>query len=336
MPKNWKSVIGQTDTIPKPPALEIPKPDFDTKPEGLSGLEDIAAQNPESGLSELISQRKELESRMKELIGEKRKNYENNRFKVLSHADRIKEKKDWENKQDQIKNFHNQAQLRQSQFSQRRVGTEQSRSGLNSRPIDNGLTRGIGSFNPSSAIHRLNDKTRFKNVQDKLLKRPKAIDDLHTGIGEIRGQVNKLSTDFQDVDKKLNSPEISQADRDEIKGLLKSKEVNELTSKLGGYLDKADNILGTPKKAADKIEGGWQNRRRQIDGTMQRFGNYAKSRDRRLSTEFGGSGDIFARLAETRAAALKKQREKRRQEQLDQKRRERALKRKRKKDSENL
>ena len=109
-----------------------------------------------------------------------------------------------------------------------------------------------------------------------------------------------------------------------------------MTSKLGGYLDKADNILGTPKKAADKIEGGWQNRRRQIDGTMERFGNYAKSRDRRLSTEFGGSGDIFARLAETRAAALKKQREKRRQEQLDQKRRERALKRKRKKDSENL
>ena len=83
----------------------------------------------------------------------------------------------------------------------------------------------------------------------------------------------------------------------------------------------------SPVNLADmktKIDRFWEQRQREISGAMDETGPYVnRSRDR-LSTDTGGSGDIFERMQRNRQRALQRREEQRRQEERDEARRQRA------------
>ena len=62
----------------------------------------------------------------------------------------------------------------------------------------------------------------------------------------------------------------------------------------------------------------------QISGAMDRAGPYFERSNRRLSTETGGSGNLFERMERNRELALQRRKEKRRDEDRDEARRQRA------------
>ena len=93
-----------------------------------------------------------------------------------------------------------------------------------------------------------------------------------------------------------------------------------VSSQVGQYSRMAE----APMRAVRNIDRFWEQRQRQIGGAMDRAGPYFDRSRERLSTETGGSGDIFERLQANRQRALQRRQEQRREEERDEARRQRA------------
>jgi hypothetical protein len=96
----------------------------------------------------------------------------------------------------------------------------------------------------------------------------------------------------------------------------------------------ADAARDATRAATHAIDDDWDARRERISGPLDRIGSYADRAERLLSTETGGSGDVFERLRRNRERALERRREERRQEARDQARRDRALRLRREREGE--
>jgi len=95
-------------------------------------------------------------------------------------------------------------------------------------------------------------------------------------------------------------------------------------AKVSSQIDKYTKMAEAPMRAVRKIDRSWEDRQRQISGAMDRTGPYVDRSQRRLSTDTGGSGDIFERMQRNRRRALERRAEQRRQEERDEARRQRA------------
>lgn len=95
-------------------------------------------------------------------------------------------------------------------------------------------------------------------------------------------------------------------------------------AKVSSQVDKYTKMAEAPMRAVRKIDRSWEDRQRQISGAMDRTGPYVDRSQRRLSTDTGGSGDIFERMQRNRQRALERRAEQRRQEEQDEARRQRA------------
>ena len=320
--RSWQSIISdpnaQESAGKKAPQVKRPQ-----------SLEEAAEQSGDTRLSALLRARRQLESHMADLTGQGQEPREDPRFPVLSFAERQAQQRQWEAQRQDHRNSESEF------YRSLRDRTTHSVMGFRQTPLEQRLTgsdisRRLKDSEPATALHRINDSTRLEQVQNMLRQDTEPVKTVKRGLNSIRRPVEQYSADLKRLDNELENRDVSADDRAEIQELLKSKEVARVSS----ALDRADNLLDAPKRAADKIESSWLNRRRQIDGPMDRIGQYADRSRRRLSTSEGGSGDLFERNARARIRALRRRREQKRQEEADQARRDRALEKRREKERE--
>jgi hypothetical protein len=178
---------------------------------------------------------------------------------------------------------------------------------------------------PRAAQEELTERSR--RTREALLRRPREvaekIDEVGRPLRQIGEQLADQDRQLDEMDRKLAAEGVSEAERQEIRRAVKSEAID----KVSGVLTRANKAIEAPKKAVAKIDQFWQRREQQISGPMDRFSGYAAERERRLSTETGGSGDLFERMQSNRLNALRRRQESRMQERRDERRRERAQER---------
>ncbi|MEM9059520.1 MAG: hypothetical protein AAGD13_03580 [Pseudomonadota bacterium] len=192
------------------------------------------------------------------------------------------------------------------------------RTGVGTRPAP---TRSAAGDQVRGLRDRLD--TVDRPVQSGLRRARKVtdrIDEVGRPLREIGSQVENYQKQLDDLDSKLEAEGFSEKERAEIRKDVGGDKID----KVGGKLAKANKALAAPGKAVKKVEHGWNQRRQQIEGPMDRFSNYADNSERRLSPETGGSGDLFERMQRNRERALRRQRAAQMQEEQDRRRRERA------------
>lgn len=179
-------------------------------------------------------------------------------------------------------------------------------------------------FADRSASLRDGIANRSARTRADLLGRPRAaaaqVDAIGRPLRNIGDQLSDQSRQLDEMDRKLAAEGVSQAERDEIRKAVKADEID----KVSGVLDRANAALGAPKKAVDRVDRAWRARERQITGPMDQVSRYADTRERRLSTETGGSGDLFERMQANRLSALRRRQAAQLQDRRDERRRERA------------
>jgi hypothetical protein len=292
---------------------------------------------PDSRLNALLAERRALEDRLRNLTGLPGQQgsgdpHRDARFHVPSFAER----------QAQVRQWEAQRQARAGQAArdaQGRWGSAVGRTPSGGETADpaapplpgpaSGLVAtGLGSgFADRTAHLRDGIAARSRRARAGLLDRPRAtagqLDAVGRPLREIGGQVSDQSRQLDEMDRKLAAEGVSAAERAEIRRAVKADEID----KVSGVLDRANAALGAPKKAVDRVDRAWQARERQITGPMDQVSGYAATRDRRLSTETGGSGDLFARMQANRLSALRRRQAAQQQDRRDERRRERARER---------
>lgn len=167
----------------------------------------------------------------------------------------------------------------------------------------------------------------LRDTREALLDRPRAaiekVDEVGRPLRQLGDQLAQQDAKLDEMDRKLAAAGISQAERNEIRRNVSNPEVD----KAAKVLNRANTALEAPKKAVAKIDQFWKRREQQISGPMDRFSGYAADRERRLSTETGGSGDLFQRMQANRLSALRNRQQARMQDRADERRRERARER---------
>ncbi|MCV6585264.1 MAG: hypothetical protein OIF47_07000 [Marinibacterium sp.] len=299
MPKrSWKDLDR-----PKSPAGTLPRPAPPPRAAGTEGDDDLAraaAMAPDSRLGALMQERQVLEDRLRNLTGLPGQSgqgggdaHRDARFRVASFAERQAEAREWEGRR---------AQMLDRQADAARLApaglTDRATPAAAADPARSGLGRFLGRVR--SGVRRF--------------------DEMGQPLRDMGRQLNDQSRALDDMDRQLAAEGISAAERAEIRKAVKADAVNKAASKM----DKVNKVIGAPKRAVDKIDQAWTRRERQISGAMDRFSDYARTRERRLSTETGGSGNLFERMQANRMAALRRRRDQQMQDQQDENRRARA------------
>jgi hypothetical protein len=298
-------------------------------PRGPGDLEAAAALVPDSRLNTLMEERRALEDRLRNLTGLPGQQgtqdpHRDARFQVPSFGERQAEIRRWEARR--------QARMTRRQQDVWR-GSERWAHALQSAreepPALPAPASGLGATGLSDRMRALRGglTDRSRAARESLLARPREvagrIDEAGRPLRQLGEQLKDRDRQLEEMDRKLAAEGISEAERQEIREAVSSDAVDKVSAVLG----RANRAIDAPKKAVARIEQFWERREQQISGPMDRFSGYAADRERRLSTETGGSGDLFQRMQANRMSALRRRQESRMQERREERRRERARER---------
>ncbi|MCL6271677.1 hypothetical protein M3P05_17300 [Sansalvadorimonas sp. 2012CJ34-2] len=273
------------------------------------GFDDMAGLSPK--LDALIEQRKELEDTMRNLSSgdESEGGFLKRSYPVASLAERRMEQMTWEKQRAD-------GSSRKQEREARRKSTVQNNSSLG---WEQSLRTGLRDFTePVNNWLNARDRER-QGLRDKVRDKLSPLDRASRPVKRAHGQVKDAADQFRQLDKQLEKEGLHK-DREEIKNLKAVKAINSADKYLGGV----NRALDAPQRNVKKVDDFWKKKDNGIRGAMDRFGPYVERSRKRLSSETGGSGDLFERMKKNRERALAKMREKRQQEARDQKRRERA------------
>lgn len=261
-----------------------------------NGLEDAAALLPDSPITDLLKQRQTLEAHMAGLTQGANSSdpREAIRFPVASFAQRQQQEQEWEQQR-------TAAYIRARQRIRGSVGGGRT-SMVPMTPFEERSQAGLPERSGLGANRDTNGLSSLKALGQSL-----------------NSQAQNMSRQMKDLDRQLAEKDVSQADRDEIQKTMHGKEV----ASIGGALSKANKTLDAPKKLVGKLLG---DKLDYLTAPMDSAGPYAQERERRLSSETGGSGDLFDRMKANRKRALERRREQHLQELRDEGRRKKAQK----------
>ncbi|HSF94899.1 MAG TPA: hypothetical protein VLA52_07715 [Thermohalobaculum sp.] len=290
---------------------------------------------PDARLGELLRQRRALEARIAGLAGlpgAPGDDAQTARYPVMSFAERRREQAEWAARRNALRAQQDEIRGRTGDAA---GGSQPAPEpgGLAPTPLEARLGAGLPIRTDLSS-----GRTHLGAARDWISDRTSG---LRSGIGAARRRVQEAITpvnrvadvgndlqrqtddagrQLRDLDRRLAEEGVSEADRAEIRDSIGGEQI----SKVSGPLARANSALNAPRRAVERVDEGWQRRERAVTGAMDRFGSYAEMRDRRLSPETGGSGDLFERMRANRMAALERRREQQRAEERDQARRDRA------------
>ncbi|HMY38787.1 MAG TPA: hypothetical protein PK011_05640, partial [Marinagarivorans sp.] len=162
-----------------------------------------------------------------------------------------------------------------------------------------------------------------RRLRDQARDRLSPLETLAEPVRGARRQVQDANRQLRDLDQRLASEGLN-----EDRAALRELGADRLDA-AERYLSRADEALGAPRQVVDRLDDAWQNRSNQISGAMDRVGSYVDRSRQRLSSETGGSGDLFTRMQQNRERAVQLRREQQLQERRDQARRDRARQRRR-------
>ncbi|EGW55138.1 hypothetical protein [Candidatus Endoriftia persephonae] len=300
--RTWRDL--QHNPAPGPSDQSIPVGDR------ASGTARAVQQSPR--LAALLQQRKALESRLHTLTsgeGEPLDPRDAARFQVPSFAERRTQQRAWE--------AHREALQRRSAELRRAARSGSSRPG--SAAPSTSTTRSDATSHGSSVNQWLARRdTQRQTLREAARDRLSPLNNLANVGRQLGGSLSRTSAQLRNLDRQLAEHGLDQ-EREELRKLGADK-----LSKATAQLDKYTKMAEAPQRAVEKIDQFWQDRQRQISGAMDQTGPYAERTRRRLSTDNGGSGDLFERMQRNRMRALQRRQEQRREEERDQARRDRA------------
>ncbi|WP_425071348.1 hypothetical protein [Sagittula sp. S175] len=334
--RSWRDLDRPERPIDRPIDRAAVRPASPAAQQATAGRPDdlarAASLAPDSRLSQLMQERQALEDRLRNLTGLPGQQgsgdpHRDARFQVPTFAQRQAEIRQWE--------AQRQAQLAQGpQQAQARWGQQMQAQPQGLPPLPGTLpATGLGATGLSPGVsdriraQRTAFTNRTRTAREGLLDRPRAVAEQVDSIGrplrQLGNQFAQQDAKLDEMDRKLAAEGVSQSERDEIRRSVSNPDVN----KAAKVLQRANAALEAPKKAVAKIDQFWKRREQQISGPMDRFSGYAADRERRLSTETGGSGDLFERMQTNRQSALRNRQQARMRDRADERRRERARER---------
>jgi hypothetical protein len=260
-------------------------------------------------LAGLLEQRAALESRLRGLVsgtGGAPNAREAARFQVPTFAERQAQQREWESRRDALNT--RAAELRQqTRQSTPAVGRGASQTGSQRQSAEGGVSQWL----------RQRDEQR-RSLRDAARDRLSPLNDVARTGRRLSDSLSRTTSQLRDLDRQMGEQGATQ-DRDALRDLGSGS-----LSRVSSQVDRATRIAEAPMRAVRKIDRFWEQRQREISGAMDETGPYVnRSRDR-LSTDTGGSGDIFERMQRNRQRALQRREEQRRQDERDEARRQRA------------
>lgn len=334
--------------LERTPGPASSRPSSPTVPVGRSSPRDLhqaAKLSPDSGLRNLIDERDALEQRLRALSGVPSAGSQDPsiaaRFPVASFAERRAEEQVWAERRQEMQDQRDLLR-RQSRDPEAVEDFQRTRrreqGGLPTSPLEGRIAGGLsdlqGGISQHSPRSMIGVAGRVGQQRQRITSRSSAA---RSNIGRVREQLEPLEQvgrplrefgrsvenaqgQLRNLDHKLEQEGVGEAERAEVRKALKGDQID----KVGGKIAKANEALDAPKKIVNKVENEWVRREEQLTGPMDRFSSYADQRERRLSPETGGSGDLFERMLRNRQQALQRRREQQEQDERDRKRRERA------------
>ncbi len=280
-------------------------------PTGAGSVVARAAQGSPR-LAGLLEQRELLENRLRVLTsgsGTAVDAREDARFRVPSFAERQQQQREWESRRSGL-----QARALDLRRQARRSAAPPADDSIRPSPRNRPDT-GIGD-NVNQWLARRDSQRR--SLRDAARDRLTPLNEVARVGSRLNRSLSGASGQLRDLDRQLAAQGLDQ-ERDELRQLGTDR-----LAKVSSQVDKYTKMAEAPMRAVRKIDRSWEDRQRQISGAMDRTGPYVDRSQRRLSTDTGGSGDIFERMQRNRQRALERRAEQRRQEEQDEARRQRA------------
>ncbi len=275
----------------------------------------IASQNSPR-LSRLLEQRQLLENQLNTLSqgGEEQLSPRDAaKFQVPTFAERQAQQRDWEQQRERLR--AKSTEIRAS--NRRNDGNGRTSQSSSSNNIPAAANSSLSSIGGAKQWLTKRDSKR-QSLHDAARDRLSPLHSTANAGRRFQSSLSSTSDQLRDLDRQLAKQGLGQ-ERDELNSLGASK-LTRATSMVDRYTKMAE----APMRAVKKMDQFWEKRQHEISGAMDRTGPYVDRSKRRLSTETGGSGNLFERMEQNRLDALKKRREQHRQEERDEARNERA------------
>jgi len=285
------------------------------QPAGLdtADLHRIAAQAPGSELADLLAEREQLQLHLASLTGQSGTD-QSARYPVASFAERRAEAQAWSRTRDARAAPDRRPDSGTGRREPADPAPEQRASGQ--LPGDRGVAgRGLGSDVLAERGTAVRSRV-FAPIRSGLGRYEDAVAPARNLGRQVTGFADRLD----EMDRKLAREGVSKAERDEVRRAAGGGVVD----RIAGPLRRADQALERPRQLVDALESRWQSREQQLTAPMDRFGDYATSRDRVLGVDTGGSGDLFERADAARQRALDRRAEQDKEERRAERRHERA------------
>lgn len=272
---------------------------------------DVSSLSPQ--LVNLQKQREELQEKMHKLTSGVDNTIDPRdaaRFQVSTFAERRAQQREWEDKRNRLQE--------QSTNLRHLARTASPRERSNNGPNQ-------ASTVTDSVNQWLNHRdTQRSGLRDVARDRLSPLNDV-TRVGrQLNDKLSGATRQLQSLDQQLAEHGLDK-EREELRALGADK-LNKASSQINKYTEMAD----APMRAINKLDSAWESRQQKISGAMDRIGPYVDRSRRRLSTETGGSGDLFERMDRNRNRALAQRKSKQKEEARDEARRNRAKRNKQK------
>lgn len=264
-------------------------------------------------LTGLLEQREALEARLRGLVSGPdgaQDAREAARFQVPTFAERQAQQREW----------------------------EAHRSALNARAAELRRQGGPADSNPrETTLRSPRDQAGQDNVNQWLSRRDSRRRSLREAARDRLSPLNDAARVGRQLDRSLSRATGSLRNLDRVmgehdmgrEGSLGNSPGRDSLERVSSQIGNYSRMAEAPMRAVRNIDRFWDERQRQISGAMDRNGSYFNRSRERLSTETGGSGDVFERMRQNRQHALQRREEQRRQEERDEARRERAIRNRR-------
>lgn len=259
-------------------------------------------------LASLLEQRETLEARLRGLvsgtgdIGDARQAA---RFHVPTFAERQAQQREWESRRE----AHNNRRAEQRRQGGATV-MDNREPPLRRSPNQSGLDN-VNQWLSRRDSHR-------HSLREAARDRLSPLNDAARMGRQVGSSLSRATGLLRNLDRGLNERGMGgEGSTGRVTG-------TESLERVSSQVDRYSRMAEAPTRAVRKIDRFWQQRQRQISGAMDQTGSYFNRSRERLSTETGGSGDVFERLRQNRQRALQRRQEQRRQEERDEARRERA------------
>lgn len=271
---------------------------------------------PPARLAGLLEQREALEARLRGLVsgsGGAQDAREAARFHVPTFAERQAQQREWE--------------MRREALNRRAAETRRQAGGGGSASREPALRRPPLPMGADSVNQWLSRRdSRRHSLRDAARDRLSPLNDA-ARVGRQAGtSLSRAGDSLRSLDRVMNERDMGRA------GGSANGSGTDSLDRVSSQIGQVSSMAEAPMRAVRKIDRFWEQRERQISGAMDQTGSYFDRSRERLSTETGGSGDVFERLRQNRQRALQRRQEQRRQEERDEARRERARRNKREED----